>query len=122
MAITPNGSATARLITAGLISAMIGAVFAGAGLYMTLGRTVITRQEVNTMLRENSPYIMEREYLRESIKTNREQIARALSDIGGLKDQLVVITIKLDLMVQEQKELRALLAKKFGIKQNTEGD
>jgi hypothetical protein len=102
----PNGNGWGRQLVFIVLATLVGAMVAGTVTWITLAANVVTRKELSEYMRQASPYLLEREYIRSSIADNKSAAQRAIEEIGIMNRNLTQISVKLDLLLVEHQKTR----------------
>lgn len=85
-------------VTKAVIAALLACLLAGVGAWLTIGRQLVTRQEALEIVQTQSPYTMDREFLRKSVEQNRDTLSRLSQKIEIIGEKVTNIGAKLDIL------------------------
>ena len=91
-----------------IAAALLGALLAGGGAYVSFARNIPTRAEVVEMIEIRSPYQMDKQLIFNNIKANGEQIAEMKVQVRELiqsqnksSEALIKVATKVDVWLDQ---------------------
>lgn len=81
------------------LAALLGAMVSGAGAWVTMGRSVATRDEVIGLIGTHSPYLKDQRVLNDAI----EQLYMLASEQQQIREQLARIETRLEVLIEQHR-------------------
>ncbi len=87
-----------------LAIALFGIVATGASAWMVFDQGVVGREEVSRMIAEQSPYLTDRQIVRETLEANSEMLKKIAADVNSIKVEQARLGERVEMLMKKSEK------------------